>query len=273
MLYHAGEGWPPFHVLGPSHPVVHDGSPYSIHDRFECWDRVDLEQLAAVGDRVRFLTVWTPELGAESLPPLTGLTILEHDAFADGLPAYSRFPKLSHLRLRLAAADAFQVVDSGDPLRSLESLTISNLPARDWGHAALAAIAPAVTRVELHAAGRLWLGAFGAGLRSITLSGDTIDGPVELPPHLERLNLRLRETTDRDVSALLEAEIDYLTLSGTTVTEAILAAAGRSARRQVDLFRTGLSPEALARFRTDHPALDVLPWEAQYDATMLSADG
>jgi len=272
VLYHAREGWPPFHVLGPSLPVEHDGGRFSIHSRFECWDGVDLERLAAVGSRVHFLTVWTPDVGAESLPELPGLAVLHHRAFADGLAAYTRFARLTHLTVRLAAPEAFQVVDLGDPLRLLESLTISALPSHDWGHASLAAITPAVTRVDLHGAGRLRLGAFGAGVRSIMLTGDTVEGPVELPPRIERLNLRLRDTTDRDVIALLEGEVDYLTLSGTTVTDAILAAAARSARRHVDLSRTGLSPEAVARFRADHPAIDVFPAESQYDATMLSAD-
>ncbi|SNT65944.1 hypothetical protein SAMN05421812_12941 [Asanoa hainanensis] len=271
VLYHAREGWPPFHALGPGLP--RDRSSVSIHDRFECWDRLDLEQLAAVGDRVRFLTVWTPEVGAESLPELPEMDALHHNAFADGLSAYSRFPGLKHVTMRLAAPESFRVVDSGEPLRSLGSLTVSNLPAHDWGHPSLAAVAPAVTRVELHGAGRLRLGAFGAAVRSITLSGDTVGGPVELPPGLDSLSLHLRDTTDRDVIALLAAEVDYLDLSGTTVTDAILAAAGRSARRHLNLVRTGLDLDAVARFRADHPTLDVLPAEFQYDATMLGADG
>jgi hypothetical protein len=46
-LYHAGEGAPPFHVLGPALPPRRDGARFSIHLRAECWDRSDALHLSA----------------------------------------------------------------------------------------------------------------------------------------------------------------------------------------------------------------------------------
>src|SRR5690348_11372818 len=72
-LYHRAEGAPPFHVLLPVLPAFHDGAPFSIHHRAECWDSSDADRLAGVADAVWSFTLTTDEFDNDALSPLADL--------------------------------------------------------------------------------------------------------------------------------------------------------------------------------------------------------
>lgn len=106
-LYNAAEGVPPFHVLGPMLPASHDGTPFGIHHRVECWDRSDADRLTGVAAAVCSLTLTTDEFDNDALsalPDLPNVEIFEHRACtlgADAMAAFFRCPRLRVLRLLL----------------------------------------------------------------------------------------------------------------------------------------------------------------------------
>ncbi|MBU2666592.1 hypothetical protein KOI35_24085 [Actinoplanes bogorensis] len=213
-LYHAREGRPPFHVVGPALPPHHDGTPFSIHLRAECWDHADARHLAAAADEV-----WSLALRAELLAELPALP-------------------------------------------NLEILTIRGLPSRPWGFGALGGLAPNLSRLDLSAEGALFLdGDIGFPVREMTLTAAGIGARATLPTDLDRLALHLRRGTDHEVIALLDGvrRLGSLSLRGTPVTDAVLAALERFDLNRLDLVDTQVSGVALSRFRADHPETELYP--------------
>jgi hypothetical protein len=267
-LYHAGEGAPPFHVLGPALPPRYDGTRFSIHLRTECWSRSDARYLATAADEV-----WSFDLHTDvfddhllaALPELPNVDIFEHHACtlaSNAMSAFTRFPKLRILRLHLTTPRSFRVGTGDGPLHALNELTITNLPARPWGHDALADIAPAVTCVSLSAAATLWLdGAFGPCVRDVTLAASDVGAPTRLPAHLDQLSIHLTDGTDEDVAGLLSGvtHLTSLSLRGTPVTDAIIPVLERYDLGSLDLVRTATTASALSRFHTDHPDVGLYP--------------
>jgi hypothetical protein len=278
-LYHNAEGAPPFHVLGPALPHDHDGTPFSIHHRAECWDRSDANHLAGVADEVWSLTLTTDEFdnGALSaLPDLPNVEILEHHACALGanaLTAFRRFPKLRILRLRLTNPGSFRAdADAATGhLTALTDLAIDNLPPQPWGHETLAAVAPALTRMRLATEETLWLGAFSPAVRNVALVAPRIAGPIRLPATLDSLTLHLSEGSAEDVAAILDGvtHVGSLGLQGTPVGDEALPLLEGRGLQHVDLVDTGLSVAGLAAFRAEHPEIGVLPREHPYDLSYV----
>jgi hypothetical protein len=269
-LYHSQEGRPPFHVLGPALPPHYDGTPFSIHTHAECWQRSDLDQLAAVSDLVWSFALMTDEFDdhlLSALPDLPGVEIFEHQACAIGaeaMSAFLRFPKLRVLRLRLTESSAFHA-SAGGGLGALADLTINNLPSRPWGQEMLAEAAPHLTSVRLSAAETLWLdAAFSSSLSRVSLTASNVAGSARLPAQLDDLTVRLTAAADEDLMALLDgvARIGSLSLRGTPVSDAILPALERYDLDHLDLVDTEVTAAALAGFRADHPGLSVLPHAA-----------
>jgi hypothetical protein len=278
-LYHDREGAPPFHVLGPALPPQHDGSRFSIHRRAECWDRSDARHLAAAADEVWSFDLRTDVFDDQrlaALPEMPNVEIFEHHACTlagNAMSAFTRFPALRHLRLHLRAPGAFHVGAVGVPLRTLTDLTISNLPAHPWGHAALAAVAPAVTSVNLSAADTLWLdGAAGPAVRNMTIAAAELAGPTRLPAGLDQLTVHLVRGTDEDVATLLSdvTQLRSLSLRGTPVTDAIIPALERYDLSGLDLVGTAITATALARFQADHPEVHLYPRTPPFTAADLT---
>jgi hypothetical protein len=227
LLYHARAGIAPFHVLGPELPAGHDGGRYSIHHRYECWDRADVDHLTTVADKVWSLHVWTDEFDPGALcdlPDLPHLEVVEHHACALGtalLSAFARFPLLRVLRLWLTDPTAI-LPDAASNCRTLASLEISNLPARPWRIDHFANQAPCLASIALHGPGPLWLdGAFTDRLRALSLTAERIQGEPCLPPALDRLTIRLAHGDDTQVLRLLTnlTELSSLKLRGTPVSD------------------------------------------------------
>jgi hypothetical protein len=56
LLYHQGEGYAPFPVLGPSLPGDHvEGRRFSIYDPVPVWEQDELQRAAQHAERVRAL--------------------------------------------------------------------------------------------------------------------------------------------------------------------------------------------------------------------------
>jgi hypothetical protein len=261
-LYHAAEGAPPFHVLGPALPPRHDGGRFSIHLHAECWDRSDALHLATAADNV-----WSFDLRTDVfddhllavLPEMRNVEIFEHHVCtlaSNGMSAFTRFPKLRILRLHLTAPDDFHVGAGGSPLHTLTNLTITNLPSHPWGHSVLAEIAPALTTVNLSAAETLWLhGATGPSVRNVTLTAAKLGDPTRLPASLDQLSIHLTCGTDHEVATLLSSvtHLRSLSLRETPVTDAIIPVLERYDLSSLDLVGTATTAPILARFRANHP--------------------
>ncbi|WP_432969106.1 hypothetical protein [Dactylosporangium sp. CA-233914] len=246
-LYHAQEGAPPFHVLGPVLPPGFDGTRFSIHRRAECWSPSEATHLATVADKV-----WSFDLRTDvfdehllaALPDLPNLEIFEHRACAlagNVISAFTRFPKLRVLRLNLSDPEHFRVSPGTSLPDTVTSLTIMNLPPRPWGHTALAETAPMLTSAGFSAPQTLWLdGVFSTHLRELTLTAADIGGSPRLPTHLDSLGIHLTRGTDEDVAALLEnvTQLGSLSLRGTPVTDAIIPELERYELRRLDLVHT-----------------------------------
>jgi hypothetical protein len=272
-LYHVGEGAPPFHVLGPALPPQHDGTPFSIHRRTECWDRADALHLAASASHVWSFDLHTDTFDHQllaALPEMPNVEIFEHHLCiltGNAMSAFTRFPKLRHLRLRLSAPDAFRVDADRLSLNTVTDLTINNLPSHPWGHGALAEAAPAVSSVNYSAAGTLWLdGIPGPAVRNMTFTAAEIGGSIRLPASLDQLTIHLRQGTDEDVATLLSnvRDLQSLNLRGTPVTDAIIPVLGRYDLRRLDLVDTATTTTALSRLRANHPGIDVYPRRRAY---------
>lgn len=267
-LYHSEEGAPPFHVLGPALPPRHDGTPFSIHTRTECWDRSSLEYMARVSDRVWSFSLMTEEFDGDllsALPDLPGVEIFEHRACsigAEAMSAFLRFPKLRVLRLHLKEPSVFHAGALDGRLSALTDLTITDLPLRPWGQEILAEVAPQLTHVRLSAQESLWLdAAFSPSLSSVSLTAANVAGSTRLPAKLDSLTIRLTSAADEDLAKLLAGvtHIRSLSLRGTPVTDAIIPVLERYDLDHLDLVDTKVTAKTLSEFHADHSRTSVLP--------------
>ncbi|GAA1783801.1 hypothetical protein [Actinomadura chokoriensis] len=267
-LYHSQEGAPPFHVLGPPLPPRHDGTPFSIHTRAECWQRSDLKHLATASSKVWSFTLMTEEFDDQllsALPDLPCVEVFEHQACtieAEAMSAFLRFPKLRSLRLHLREPSAFHVGADGGKLDALADLTITNLPPRPWGQAMLTEVAPHLRNVRLSAKDTLLLdAAFSPSLYGVSLTAANVAGSTSLPAKLDNLTIRLTAAADEDLITLLDGvtRIRSLSLRGTPVSDAIIPVLERYDLDHLDLVDTKVTATALSRFHIDHPRTRVLP--------------
>ncbi|GAA2625329.1 hypothetical protein SMC26_18825 [Actinomadura fulvescens] len=267
-LYHREEGAPPFHVLGPALPPGHDGTPFSIHTRTECWDRSGWEHLASVSNRVWSFSLMTEEFDGgllSALPDMPGVEIFEHRACSLGaaaLSAFLRFPRLRVLRLHLTQPSVFHAGALGGTLNALTDLTITDLPPRPWGQETLPEVAPQLTHVRLSAPEALWLdAAFSPSLSTVSLTAANVAGSTRLPAKLDSLTIRLTSATDEDLAKLIDGvtHVRSLSLRGTPVTDAIIPLLERYDLDHLDLVDTEVTATTLSRFHADHPKTSVLP--------------
>jgi hypothetical protein len=278
LLYHQDAGLPPFHVLGPNLPPEYDRpnrAKFSVHRKFECWDRQDLERLHLVHDKVWSLTLYTDEFDRDALrelPELPAMEILEHrrcSTNSDPIDAVARFQGLRNLRVRLTEA-ARLALGKESEMPTLESFAIENLPADDWGFACLAKSAPRLGHVELHAASALRLdGAFGRNVTSVYLTAERIEGRLRLPARLDSLVLCFRDIDDEGLQRLFSGvkRVNALHLRETpTSDELALTLPSRFGLEFLDLVGTGVSRETVELIARRSSDLRLLP---NYNATVI----
>ena len=102
-LYHTADGYPPFHVLGPSLPNDYtQGHRFSIYHHSECWSRRDVERLGRYRHKVWSLQLVGEDFDDEvigDLPDLPALEILELQGSPSDGSALKTLPR--HARLRV----------------------------------------------------------------------------------------------------------------------------------------------------------------------------
>ncbi|GAB2515305.1 hypothetical protein [Nocardia heshunensis] len=265
-LYHRHEGTPPFHVLGPAQPPLHDDTRFSIHRHSECWDGDDLNVMTGAAEQVWALTLMTGEFDDAMLSPVPDLPtveVIEHRRCrlgSDALAAFSRFPQLRHLRLHLSDNDGFHL-GSGSHLDALTHLQISNLPNHPWGQEFLPDAVPRITALNLSGRDAIQLdGSFPAALRDLQLRATRVVGSARLPHRVESLGIHVSGGTDQLVTALLDGiTVSTLSLRDTPVTDAILPALERLDLSGIDLVGTQVTAAALADFHARHPSIRLQP--------------
>lgn len=266
VLYRQG-GPPPFHVLGPPLPPGHDGRPYSLHHRAECWDQADLARLRDVHPLVRFLTIGTSEFDADALaglPALEAMEVLQHRHCAiggDPATAIARFPRLRTVRIDFTSSARPQF-EGRTASRSVSELALSGLPGGSWGFANLARALPQARQIDLAARCLRLDGEFGPGVRRITLRAPELDGPPRLPEELDSLALYLDRPGDDRLLELLGGtrRVRALHLRGTPLSDDLaLALPVRLNLEFLDIVDTGVSAQAVQQIAAASPGLRLLP--------------
>lgn len=234
LLYHQGEGYPPFHVLGPTFPVDYDWEKdsdvkFSVFERAEACSLAELAALEAHADKPWSLTLFGPEFTDDALAALPRLPRLElfevvgSPLCGPGLARLAAHPKLRLLRLRLFGVDRFSLRGLAG-LAALRTVELFNLPSGSWAGPEFAQEASRVEQLRLHGRSELTLpSGWPRALTQLQIVAERVDGGP-IPAHLSTLVLRLPRQDEEALERLLEPlrAVDELDLSSTPVTDAVL---------------------------------------------------
>lgn len=259
LLYHINEGYPPFHVLGPTLPPLHEnGVRFSIHHRTECWNIDELNYAEHQKEHLWSLSFEGQEFNNEillALPIFPNLEILElQNVPVDGetFPFLIKFPKLRCLRMTLPKISVLDLRQF--PLCCiLEELTLNNIPSEILGFDQLPQRIPKTSDINLHSEHnwpvsefpeikslqnlniRFMAATYGLtihllkNLTQLSLNGDAFNDNIvtdildKAPEKLESLSLRNTKIGDRSAKQLKKFhKLKYLDLVDTLVTEEML---------------------------------------------------
>jgi hypothetical protein len=268
LLYHAREGAPPFHVLGPTLPVGYrEGQRFSIHHRSRCAGLAELSDLGQHAKKVWSLEMIGPEFRGGALGCLremSNLEILElRDASIDGseLGALEGLPKLRVLRI-FARSDSLDV-ERAPRLKRITDLDIVNPPPRPWGIGAWLSRLPRLSNLRLESEGELFLdGKLPRRLEWLTLSGAQVVGQPRLPSAVGYLSIHLSRAPVPALVQRLQAikSVESLHLRNTPVDDqAVSALLARWQPRSVDVTDTKVTETFLRRLILANPELRVSP--------------
>ncbi|APR75751.1 Hypothetical protein A7982_01097 [Minicystis rosea] len=282
LLYHAHEGRPPFHVLGPTLPVGYEeGERFSIYHRAECRTLAELERVVHHANEVWSLDLVGPAFtdrrlaAIHTFPRLEILELKQAPIEGPGLSGLARLPRLRVLRVHFAPLAPLALLDlSALPsLPALENLDLTDLPAEVRGVVRLGEV---------------------AGLEGLTLSTTrpfSLDAPMPELPRLDRFSLTApalppsfwpRAPGLRDLSihveSLSEAELvraasSYpqlrsLSLQGTPATDAFLDELHRwPGLEYLDVVDSRVTAGALRQLAARRPALRFHPRESMRPST------
>jgi hypothetical protein len=250
LLYHQREGYPPFHVVGPSLPPRWErGTRFSIHHREECWGPEDLPRLIEHRDAIWSLELYTDEFDREELRPLgqlPSLEILEHRKCSlneSAFKALGRYSRLRAARLWLEDGSPFSI-GGDDVCPSLGSLTIYGIHRWRSTSSTFQQVAP--------------------GLVTIVIDGpiQDISGATALPARLDSAHFSLPAVSEESLLGYLRGvrELKSLSLRDTPVgddfVEAIVA---WWQLEYVDLVRTKISQAKIDELAQRYPALKMHP--------------
>ena len=243
LLYHQGEGYAPFHVLGPNLPGDHvEGRRFSIYDSVQVWEPDELQRAARHAERVRALELCGEafdDAALGRLPAFPHLTVLGPFGGArarDGLCRLSAAfrpwrPCTSH------GLDCARL-DVGDApfLAGLRSLVMMPAPARPWGIGSWLARLPKLDWLQLSAPAALFLdGSLPRKMTMASLSGTRLLGEPRLCEETESLSLEFPDMSEAEIEALLAPvrAVETLSLDKTAVGDAL----ARRLARRFDLHR------------------------------------
>jgi hypothetical protein len=270
LLYHEGEGIPPFHVLGPGLPADYEeGRRFSINRHAECMSVRDFEQLRLHADKVQSVTLVGSRLGDRVLAELPELAAMESIELKSSsirgtsLLELHRFPRLQVVRLRLEESDQFTLPTFTDGLPSLEIFAIDNAPPRPWGLGEFLGVVPNLRCLTIEARDELFLeGTCPREMEDVMVSARRLRGLLKLPRKLRFLLAHVAEMREREIESWLSdvAEVRRLDLSGMPIGDELAEAlAARLGLAHLNLAGTGVSNEALKRIANAHPKLRLIP--------------
>jgi hypothetical protein len=269
LLYHQGEGYAPFHVLGPSLPGDHvEGRRFSIYDSVQVWEQDELRRAAQHAERVRALELCGEafdDAALARLPAFPHLTVLGLSAArvrGPGLAGLTGFPALETLHLYGLDCAQLDVADAPF-LAELRSLVMMPAPARPWGIGRWLARLPKLDWLQLSAPEALFLdGSLPRKMTMVSLSGTRLLGEPRLCEETESLSLGFPGMSEAAIEALLGPvrAVETLSLDQTAVGDAF----ARSLARRLDLRRlnvrdTRVTAEGLLALRAEQPRLRTQP--------------
>ncbi|KYG08095.1 hypothetical protein BE21_25660 [Sorangium cellulosum] len=271
LLYHAHEGRPPFHVLGPALPVGYkEGERFSIYNQAVCWTPADLERVVLHSSDVWSLDLIGPAFTDRSLATIhgfPGLEILEMKQvpiMGSGLHALARLPRLRVLRIDFAPLVRVDL-SSMPSLPALTTLDLTRLPAEVTGVVGLGGVA-GLERLTLHAAHRVELDSPLAELSRLEQFSLTAPAPPRSPwpcaPGLRDLALHIESISDAEVVRAASAyrRLRSLSLRDTPVTDAILDELHRWPELEhLDVVGSRVTAGALRGLAARRPALRFHP--------------
>lgn len=266
LLYHEHEGFPPFHVLGPTLPPGWArGQTFSIYHRSRCGSREDLGRVVRHARKVEFLQLEDFDDDAlASLPTFENMGVLELQRAklrGPGLAGLSRQGQLRHVRIYLEGDGPFSAA-SLPPTNRLQTLTIKHLPAGSSGFSAIAK----QTKLEGLTLDTDRVLAFDAALPrtlgGLTLRARSIGGDP-LPIHVGSLGLHVRDAGDAEMERLLARvrSVTRLSLRGTPVSDVFLEriVSRWKLLQSLDVTDTRVGDECIRRVRAKYPKLRVHP--------------
>jgi hypothetical protein len=272
LLYHEHEGYPPFHVLGPTLPVGYDwqrdaGTKFSVFDRAECCTLAELEALEAHAHKLWSLTLYGSAFTDDalvSIPRAAKLELLEtvgSPLRGPGLMHLAAHPKLRLLRLRLHAIDRFSLPNLAK-LSSLRTLELYNLPESAWAGPDFARHARRLEELCLESEHMLTLPSkWPRALTELRIVADRVCGG-SIPARLDSLTLRLAGQDPDELERLLASlrAVDCLDLSSTAITDAILdRTLERVTPGTVRVVDTSVSEAYLRELAVRRPGLRITP--------------
>lgn len=269
LLYHRGEGYPPFHVLGPTLPINWvEGQPYSLFHNASCRTQAELHALSEHARKVWSLGLQGAQFSDRdlvALPPLPLLEILEITgarSIGHGLARLDRMPMLRAIRFRLGPDSDLDLAHL-PTLPTLRVLSIEGMTARTRGFEGIADRCPLLEDLALSATGAVegperWPGR----LRAIRIAGPHLGCMPNLPADLESASVHLTGATRADLEQLFSnaKSIRSLHLDRTPLEDAFaFALIDRVKPRYANLVDTALSEDCLRRIAANHPSMKMHP--------------
>jgi hypothetical protein len=280
LLYHAWQGRPPFHVVGPTLPPKHtQGQSFSIHHRSEAWRQADLAALNPHKDKVWSLELVGQDIDdhiLQDLPPFPAMHLLQlrqTRVTARGLGALNRHRLFRVLNIFPPSSPSLDFTEI-PRLRSLTGLNVYNAQSLRCAFGSFLLKLPSLSHLMLDCAGVLQLkGRLPKSMALLSLRAPKLEGEFAIPAQVEMLGLHLREASDSDVENLLRnlKVVRSLDLSATPVTEAFVRrAVERWPMKSINVSQTNMSRAAVAEFTAAHPNLSISPAPANNQPTPSS---
>jgi hypothetical protein len=231
LLYHAKEGWPPFHAVSPALPLEYqNGQRFSIYSRSEVLSLNDVEMLKPHRDRVWFLELRGPacdDLTLSGLPQFPEMQVLDLAYTAttgSGLSALDRQPKLRVLKVFVLQTQPLDI-ERLPPLPLLNTLMVWNAPSLTFDFGNQLPKLPSLNYLDLQIKGVLKLdGSLPDSMSTMRLRASELMGTLKCSKQVEHLSLQFNGGDEAELANFLRLTkgVKFLNLSTTPVSDAFI---------------------------------------------------